>query len=524
MHDADMEQSTNYDSVLYPSYTHPQTHPNRLAVIGTLFGLKPADVNHCQVLELGCGNGSNLVPMAWGLPNSKFVGIDLASRPIASGQQMIGDLGMTNINLIHGDISEINHVGTRFDYIIAHGLYSWVPVEVQQRLLATCRNLLSEQGIAFISYNALPGGHLRSMLREMMLFHVRGLASPNERIQQSMALVRFLAHAQDTQDEYRLWLKSELETILEHDEGHLFHDELGDLNEPLYFTTFIERAAAHQLQFLGEADYFEMFDHTFSDPVRKTLAELAANRILREQYLDFLKCRRFRQTLLCRREACLRKEPQPDDVKAFFVSSAAACANGAIDFRAGVAVPFVSPKGAKCETDLPVGKAALAVLAAQWPVPLAFDDLINQAKHCLSKHSVSCDDQPHVREQLCGFLLQLYSAAIVEFHASRPDIARQVSDRPTASPIARWQAARGNCVTSVLHMVVKVEDEIGKHLLLWLDGTCDRKTLLDKLWDLLQSKAVLVKSDADKTAARHDLERNLAGNLEKLARLGLLVA
>jgi tRNA G46 methylase TrmB len=67
---------TAYDEVLYPSYTHNQTHPDRLATIATLFGLTPAPVERCRVLELGCGNGSNLVPMAYGLPGSEFVGID----------------------------------------------------------------------------------------------------------------------------------------------------------------------------------------------------------------------------------------------------------------------------------------------------------------------------------------------------------------------------------------------------------------------------------------------------------------
>src|SRR4051812_18247838 len=85
---------TRYDEVLYPSEVHSQTHPNRLAVIGALFGLEPAPVERCRVLELGCGNGSNLVPMAWGLPQSEFVGIDLASRPIAQGQQMVQDVGV----------------------------------------------------------------------------------------------------------------------------------------------------------------------------------------------------------------------------------------------------------------------------------------------------------------------------------------------------------------------------------------------------------------------------------------------
>jgi cyclopropane fatty-acyl-phospholipid synthase-like methyltransferase len=145
---------TSYDLVAYPGYAHPQTHPDRLAVIGSLFGLDPARVTHCRVLELGCGNGSNLVPMAWGLPKSEFTGIDLAARPIAQGRQMIRELGLSNVRLVHGNITEIAGDWGKFDYVIAHGLFSWVPAQVREHLLTLCHDRLAPQGIAFVSYNA----------------------------------------------------------------------------------------------------------------------------------------------------------------------------------------------------------------------------------------------------------------------------------------------------------------------------------------------------------------------------------
>src|SRR3954462_4967292 len=169
---------SRYDQVLYPSYTHGQTHPDRLAVISRLFGLQTPPVGGCRVLELGCGNGANLVPMAWGLPGSEFLGVDLAGEPIAQGQRMITDLALSNIRLVHGSITEIDERWGAFDYIIAHGFYSWVPADIQERLLTICQERLSPQGVAFVSYNAFPGGHLRNMLREMMLFHVRGCEAP----------------------------------------------------------------------------------------------------------------------------------------------------------------------------------------------------------------------------------------------------------------------------------------------------------------------------------------------------------
>src|SRR5438093_4154914 len=137
---------TTYDEVLYPSHTHSQTHPDRLATIATLFGMTPAPVDGCRVLELGCGDGGNLIPMAFGLPGSEFVGIDLAARPIGSGQALVEALGLKNITLRPLDIMQISSDFGRFDYIIAHGLYSWVPPAVQDKILAICKANLAPEG------------------------------------------------------------------------------------------------------------------------------------------------------------------------------------------------------------------------------------------------------------------------------------------------------------------------------------------------------------------------------------------
>jgi methyltransferase-like protein/trans-aconitate methyltransferase len=518
---------TSYDTVLYPSYTHSQTHPDRLAAIGSLFGLNPTPSQRCRVLELGCGNGSNLLPMAWTLPESEFAGIDLASRPIASGQEMIDELGLKNVRLVNGNLTEINAEWGQFDYILAHGLYSWVPRDVQECLLNICQKQLSPNGMAFVSYNALPGCHLRNMVRDMMMFHVRGFESPDEKVRQSMALLRFLADAQDSRDEYRLWMKAELARIREHDEGHLFHDELADLNEPLYFTQFMQRATRHGLQYVGEADFYEMSDHIFNASTRQILAGLGRDRLLREQYLDFLKCRRFRQTLLCHQAARLNPEPLADRIAQFFIYSAAECTGGPLDLRPSVTCTFETPKGGKFDTDFDLGKAGLASLGTVWPRFLSFDDLFLQASDRLNaagQGSVKPGEDPQTtRQRLCQFLLELFSAGIVEFRTSLPAMAHQVSPRPVASPVVRWQVQKGNVVTSLLHTAVNVEDEVGRFLLSQLDGTLNHEQLLDKLIALLKSRNAMIVTNGDESQARQEIGAQLEKNLVKLAQLGLLV-
>jgi len=524
--------TTTYDTVLYPSFTHSQTHPSRLAVVGTLMGLKPAPPANCRLLEIGCGDGTNLAPMAWAYPESKFVGVDLASKPIALGQEMVRALGLRNIDLHCADLLAIDESWGKFDYIIAHGLYSWVPLEVRNHLLALCRKLLNPHGLAFISYNALPGGHLRTMIREMMLFHVRGAEDPDQRVTQAKALVKFLSDGQNGPDEYRAWMKAELDRVLEHQPGYLFHDQLAAINKPLYFSQFVQHAAQHGLQYLAEADYFEMSAHGFNEEIRKTLEQLAGNRVLREQYLDFLKCRRFRQTLLCHHEVPLQPRPRPEQVLEFTVTSPARCVSNQVNLAPGVPSVFQAPNGARCETDYVLGKAALAVLSPLCPVHLTIDETLNRALKALSEAGVTLPQPSHPakaasREELCdelaAFLLTIYGAGLVDFRTGLPQAAIELSDRPVAFPVARWEAGRRDFVTSLFHIAVKVEDEIGKHLLLWLDGTRDRDMLAQDLWNFLKSRDALVLKDGEE-AARRELTSKLEENLNKLARLGLLVA
>jgi len=110
-----------YDEVLYPGLAHFETHPDRLATTAALFGMQTAPLEKCRVLELGCGDGTNLISMAYGLPESEFVGID-AARAIAAGNQMIEDLALKNVRLQQLDLMDFKTDTATFDFIIAHGV------------------------------------------------------------------------------------------------------------------------------------------------------------------------------------------------------------------------------------------------------------------------------------------------------------------------------------------------------------------------------------------------------------------
>jgi methyltransferase-like protein/2-polyprenyl-3-methyl-5-hydroxy-6-metoxy-1,4-benzoquinol methylase len=524
---AGLEQNP-YDEVLYPGCPFSQTHPDRLATLARLFGMKPAAVENCRVLELGCGDGGNLIPMAFGLPGSEFVGIDLAARPIRSGQALVEALGLKNITLRPLDIMQISSDFGRFDYIIAHGLYSWVPPAVQDKILAICKANLAPEGVAYVSYNTYPGGHLRNLVREMMLFHVRDLTEPEQRVQQARALIKFLAESQAEPDPYRAFLKKELERITQYREAALYHDDLAEINSPVYFYRFIEQATRHQLQYLAEAHLFEIQMGIFPPHVAEELNQLTDNMVVKEQYLDFLKCRRFRQTLLCHQDIALDRRPKPERIVDFYVASPARPTSAQPDIDSRSVEEFGGPKGSALKTDNPLIKAAMAHLGETWPQSCHFSELLATARSRSGRYS-ACDDfgfDEDARE-LGGILLRTHAAGLTELHVHSPQFVLTVSERPVASALARLQIQNGSLVTNLCHASVQVTDKMARCLLQLLDGTRDRTALLTELTAFLESDITKRREEREPVSqvreALSSLAEDLEPNLAKLARLALLV-
>jgi SAM-dependent methyltransferase len=470
-----------YDEVPYPSFPLAQTHPDRLATLATLFGMRPAAVESCKVLELGCGDGSNLIPMAVELPNAAILGVDLAAQTVARGQAIIDELGLKNVTLRVADVMDVTLEWGQFDYIIAHGLYCWVPPAVRERIMEICRANLAPQGVAYISYNTLPGCHARRMKREMMQFHVRGVKDPRQKITQAVAFLQFLAAGQTRPDWFSAFLESEMEDLQEPVFANLlFHDDLAEINDPLYFHQFVQHAGQHALQFLAEADYDEMQYSMYPPAVAEQLRQMARqNILLKEQYLDFLKCRRFRQTLLCHRDVALNREPGPEMAARFYINAPAKATSPTPNLAAEALEEFQGPRGAALRTDHPVSKAALLILGEIWPRTLGFWELLDAARQRLGVGPGPANraEDPDALA-LAEILLGAFSAALAEFHVYQPPWVDRVSERPCASPLARRQAAHGEMLVADLrHTSVALADDFERDLLTGLDGSRDRAAL-----------------------------------------------
>jgi methyltransferase-like protein/trans-aconitate methyltransferase len=443
-----------YDQVSYRTFPRRQTHPDRLAAIARFFGMNPAPVTACRVLEIGCGNGANLIPLAYHLPGSRFTGIDLAAAPVGAACAMVGDLGLSNIDLRVADLRDLGPEMGEFDYIFAHGLYSWIPAEVRDRLLAVCRERLAPEGVAFVSYNVYPGRYPRQMIREILLYHTRRLEDPAERIAEARRLLEQLDHP-------------EAKSLMEQGDDSLFHDDLAPINDPVWFREFAAHAQRHGLQYLGEADSHKTFD-----PAMPLVP--AAEVIEREQYVDFLKLRRFRQTLLCREQIALDRAGGADRMDEFL---------------------FSENKGAqRISSSEKAVEAVLQALHDTAPLPARFEELIPYA-----------GDAALLRE----ILFALVRAGYINLHCHDFPCQETVTELPRASRLARYQAAREGNVTSACHIPVEL-DVIARNLVRLLDGTRTHEEIASEL------------AGMEGAPGLEDVRRYLPGSLDWLARLALL--
>ena len=210
-----------YDDVPYDSRPFPQSHPARSAAIAKLFGLMPPSIRKGRILELGCAAGGNLIPMAAMFPDAQFLGVDLSGVQIEQGRDRIRQLDLSNIELRHQSIADLGERDGLFDYIICHGVYSWVPASVRDAIMRVSRENLCEQGIAYISYNVFPGWRLRGALRDAILFHVEGESDPRRKVAMARKMLNQLAEASDATTPYGQMLRKEVASFNEQQDHYL---------------------------------------------------------------------------------------------------------------------------------------------------------------------------------------------------------------------------------------------------------------------------------------------------------------
>lgn len=436
-----------YDTVAYPTAIFSQTRPDRLAATAMLHGIAAADPATARVLEVGCGNAMNLLVMAAAAPEASFTGFDLAPTVIDRGQRRAAAAGMANVRLEVRDLIEAaDGLDGPFDYIIAHGLYAWVPEPVRASLFALIGRVLAPNGIAFVTYNTLPGGHFRMAVRDLMRHFMSSDGDPATMLRTAREVLRQFAEPQPDDGAVMAAYRHQAVCSLVQPDGLLFHDELSEHYHPQLHSAVAADAVRAGLHFLADTGRGRLDDGFLPEGVVAG-ADVHAQIVRLAQERDFMELRYFRRSLFVRAEAQPRRTLEPGAMRGLWMSSRCERDSDGDGWR--------GEEGSEFEVkDQPLA-AALDRLAEARPgrLPVAELDL---------------------NDDRLRSLLNLFDIGAVELHASPAPFATSPPERPALSPLARVMIGEGHDTLCTLdHSTVRIEDPALRRFLAGLDGSRD---------------------------------------------------
>jgi len=479
----------SYDSFNYESLPFPNSHPEKLASIANLFGIKSKAIQQAKVLELGCAAGGNIIPIASNYPECSITGIDLSAEQIKQGQQQIEDLGLNNINLETKSIMDINDNDGLFDYIICHGTYSWVPSDVRDKILQICKNNLHKNGIAYVSYNTLPGWNSVNSVRDMMLFHTQKFSDQQQKITQARGIIDFITSALvKDKTPYADFMRDEIKFIKNKPDSYILHEYLAENNHPLYFHQFMTLAQENNLSYLADAQLHTMFSDNFPDKVSQQLASVP-DIIATNQYMDYIRNQRFRSTLLCHAEAPINRNLQAEDIKNYYLSfiSENKAALSDKELVEGVAIDFDS-KNISLQLKRTVSKLALSILIELSPSRLHYTALISEISERLNMEQTLIEQ--HLNSDIN--LMRLVLAGMIDINAHPANFTLAITEKPKTTALVRYQAAKLNRVTNQLHQSILISP-FEQSLLIQLNGDIHINDMMNNI--LAQADNTLEKPE-----------------------------
>ncbi len=466
---------TSYEELPYSQRVHFHTHPRVLATTAALLGMPTAAIEQARVLELGCACGSNLLAMAAGMPAARFVGIDYSPGQIASAREMASAAAVGNVEFHCQSIADaMPEERGPFDFIIAHGLFSWIPDDLRRQLLPLCRSLLSAHGILYVSHNTLPGWHPRRSIRDLMLFHARRQQTAPAQVAGARAIVDHWADAlADQETPYARLLQSERATIQRLDDAYVFHDYMEADNHAVYLEEIAAMAGDAGLQFLADAAFVRRRLDDLQPALQRFIAEAATDVVGREQYVDYLFNESFRRTLFCQADIDLASAPVLSVIEDCFVAIQAS----AMEQVSEQEDVYRSAAGAELSITQPVLRLLMRMLAECRPRALPVSALLARLA---GQAGVDGAVMQEWRQGLFLWLLRARENGFITLSSTAYRYATQLSARPRAPALARWQAGQGEEVANLRQENIQLDDFL-RALLSLLDGRRDQPQLLAAL-------------------------------------------
>lgn len=516
-----------YNKTPYQSFPFNHTHPTHLFTLATLFGLKPTPVEKSRILEIGCASGGNLIPVGYQFPGSQCVGIDISDKQIDDGQKQLLDLNINNVELRHQSLLNFSPKEGKFDYIICHGVYSWVDNEAREKILQICHDNLTKNGIAYISYNTFPGWNMVNSVRDLMMWHTKNLTDPVSKATQARSVLKFITDGlQEDKSPYATFLRNEIQLLSMHADSYLLHEHLSSYNDPIYFHQFMEQANQAKLSYLADAFLATMFTENLPPQFANELKKIN-NIVTTGQYMDFIRNQRFRCTLLCHQDQQVNRSLKTTDIENFYLQFTGKTDTVNLtekDIREGNDINFMNASVTlKLRNSL--SQLAMLILYQEQLKPMHYQELCEQMSIRSSTKEIPAIKH-HLNEELN--LMRTVLAGLVSISSYPPNYILQVTQKPTACPYARYLATIQPFATNRRHQAIKL-DPLTKSLLPLLDGSRDFMQLLTHAHQELKAGRLHIldkdkKPITDEQLIQEHLKTACHNALNHLAQQALLIA
>lgn len=521
--------NSTYDELPYETYPQYQTHPSHLYTTGKLFGMtKCTPVSKSRILELGCAQGWNIIPIAYNYPNSEVVGIDLSEEHIKAANKQVEDLQLKNIKFHHCSITDLDKSFGKFDYIITHGMISWVAEDVREKIFDICKNLLKENGVGYISYNCLPGWNMVRSVRDMMLYHGKFFDNTADKLSQARLLLNFIKDGlSDSKSPYSEVIAQEADMLSRQQDSYLRHDHLEKENFQYYFHEFMEKAIKYDLQYLADASVASMYLGNMPEKISSKLGTIG-DIVRTEQYMDFVNNRKFRSTLLCHKAINLSRALSPESFKDFSLSLNLVPEKpfdkvNLEDATEAVNFYLNGNKNTHLSSSSPTMKAILYSFSENINYPLTLNQIIELSNKKLKKDrskEIELELLQNAGKMFLSGHLQIIADPLINF-------TNKVSIKPKASRLARYQILYYNqyWVTNNLHQVVII-NVVERHLLQFTDGKHSKQDLVDKLLGAI-NEGTITLNQGSKALKPEDIknvsEQMVNDVLQKFSQNALLI-
>ena len=481
--------ASTYDEYPYPGSAFWFTHPDHLAVLAEIHGIAAPHPRAARVLELGCGDGANIVSIAASLPGAECVGVDLSASQVRIGNALIQRCGLTNIRIVQGDVIDMAAAPAawgQFDYIIAHGLYSWVPAAARDAILRIIAQTLAPTGAAMVSYNALPGGHDLAPIRTLVKYHTDPIRQVEGRIRQARSMAEvYLRQLANFDPEGREAFAERLNATVNSMSDHLLrHDWLSDNSVPFYFADFIATAQTHGLDFLCNAAPSSQ-DPDALDEEARTLLLTVPDRVRRAQYYDFFQHTRFRATVLRRAETAVTDTAGPEVYADYAIESRMDSESLSADLPPQLTSIVQDESSERLERERKKFHIVSVGLARHAPAPVhirvVFEEIARDlvAQGLDDGYAATPEGREDMFRALCGEVGWLFGRELVALWKAPPSVATELSERPSTGPLQRAlteQTTHNGFAVSLLHRHLNVT-ELEKQVLAVLDGTLTQAEL-----------------------------------------------